>query len=164
MKIYNTFSNTLSTFLEFLSFEIDNAISCEFCKINIAVDSNYIYKFFFLKSMGNTESTMNSILVNEVDKPKKPANEEFVESVMKNENLEQVNRSNDKLKKSATAEVGENLDLDLDQVHRSTDKLAHPAAERAKAPKRRLPTNISMICYSCIHISYYFDFRLETLM
>ena len=98
--------------------------------------------------MGNTESTMNSILVNEGENPKEPAIAEVVESVMKNENLEQVNRSNNKLKKPATAEVGENLDLDLDKVHRSTDKLAHPAAERAKAPKRRLPSSVSMICNS----------------
>ena len=122
MKIYFTFSNTLSTFLEFLFFEIDNAISCEFCKINIVIESTIFTKlFYFGKSMGNTGNTMNSKLTNEV------------ESVMKNENLEHVNRSNDKSKDPTTAEVGENLDLDLDQVHRSTDKLAHPAAERAKA-------------------------------
>ena len=98
--------------------------------------------------MGNTESTMNSILTNEVDKPKEPAIAEVVESVMKNENLEQINRSNDKSKDPTTAVVGENLELDLDQVYWSTDKLVHPAAERAKAPKRRLPSSVSIICYS----------------
>ena len=98
--------------------------------------------------MGNTESTMNSILTNEVDKPKEPAIAEVVESVMKNENLEQINRSNDKSKDPTTAVVGENLDLDLDEVHWSTDKLVHPATERAKAPKRRLPSSVIMICYS----------------
>ena len=74
--------------------------------------------------MGNTGSTMNSILTNE----------------------DKEQRSNDKLKEPFITEVGDNLDLD--QVHRSTDKLTHPAAERAKAPKRRLPSNVSMICYS----------------
>ena len=78
--------------------------------------------------MGNTESTMNSSLTNEVVSQKLPIN----------------------ITEVFAAEVGENLDLDLDQVHRSTDKLAHPAAERAKAPKRRLSSSVSMICNSCL--------------
>ena len=102
--------------------------------------------------MGNTESTMNSILTNEDVKPKEPA----IAEVVKNENLDQIHKSDDKLNEPAISEVVENLDLDLDQIHRSTDKLAHPAAKRAKAPKRRLPTSVSMISYSCLHTSDFY--------
>ena len=144
-----TSCDPLSTFMEFL-LKTYYLISCEFCKIKI--DFTIFQNYLFGKSMGNTESTMNSILTNEVVKSKEPAIAEVVESVIKNETLDQVHRSNDKLKEPAIAEVDENLDLDLDQVHTSTDKLVHPAAERAKAPKRRLPSSVSMFffLYICI--------------
>ena len=95
---------------------------------------------------------MNSILTNEDVKPKEPA----IAEVVKNENLDQIHKSDDKLNEPAISEVVENLDLDLDQIHRSTDRLAHPAAKRAKAPKRSLPSSVSIIGYSCLHTSDFY--------